>query len=247
LACFEGEIALAAGVECPQRHFLCDACFRGDHLTSQLSAESRGDFKRHGARLVCQWCLPGPPVHVFEDSEVASHLGREGFAAYMKAREEVAAAAAAAEAEERVRAEVASAAAAGLTLTQQRVAGHRRHIAEHILTLKCPRATCRQAILDFHGCLAMACPSCDCRFCGWCLVDCGHDAHDHVRECPVVLIHVPHRRGCHDGTLDEFNAVHREGRRELVTHYVNHQVAVDDRGAVRQAIAQDLRDIGVVL
>lgn len=52
----------------------------------------------------------------------------------------------------------------------------RHKIIDEILTLRCPR--CKQAFLDFDGCFALTCGSCPCRFCGWCLEDCGdHDAH----------------------------------------------------------------------
>ena len=42
----------------------------------------------------------------------------------------------------------------------------------------------RQASIEFNGCLALACSRCPCHFCGWCSVDCGTDAHAHVRQYP---------------------------------------------------------------
>ena len=59
-----------------------------------------------------------------------------------------------------------------------------RHIVDEILTLKCPRQECRQAYVDFNGCAALRCARCPAAFCGWCLQDCGTDAHAHVRSCP---------------------------------------------------------------
>ena len=81
LVCFDNECKLAKGVECSNRHYVCDGCFRADSLTQQLSADC--------CRLVCQWC-----EHVFEDSEVQSHLGREGFARLLRVREKATASAA---------------------------------------------------------------------------------------------------------------------------------------------------------
>merc|ERR1719217_444733 len=65
------------------------------------------------------------------------------------------------------------------------VAKERVRIAE-LLTLKCPR--CGQAFHDFDKCFALVCPrpGCHAGFCGWCLTDCGVDAHRHVAfECAV--------------------------------------------------------------
>ena len=66
---------------------------------------------------------------------------------------------------------------------QRRVEAARRHIVDEILTLKCPRAGCRAAFLDFNGCFALTCGRCGCGFCAWCLADCGDDAHTHVAGC----------------------------------------------------------------
>ena len=63
----------------------------------------------------------------------------------------------------------------------------RKHIEEEILQMKCPRQSCRQAFYDFDGCFALSCSLCPCKFCGWCLQDCGdQDAHPHVLICGKV-------------------------------------------------------------
>ena len=63
----------------------------------------------------------------------------------------------------------------------------RKHIQEEILQLKCPRRNCRRAFYDFEGCFAISCSACPCKFCGWCLEDCGdRDAHPHVLQCSKV-------------------------------------------------------------
>eukprot|EP00466_Bigelowiella_natans_P009646 jgi/Bigna1/144035/aug1.83_g18743 len=45
----------------------------------------------------------------------------------------------------------------------------------------CPR--CKVGFMGFTGCFALKCDNCGCGFCAWDLVDCGEDAHEHVREC----------------------------------------------------------------
>ena len=57
----------------------------------------------------------------------------------------------------------------------------KKKIVEELLTLKCPK--CQQAYADFEGCCALKCCRCSCNFCGWCLQDCGADAHGHVASC----------------------------------------------------------------
>jgi hypothetical protein len=54
-------------------------------------------------------------------------------------------------------------------------------VIEEALTLKCPR--CKAAFCNFSGCYALTC-HCGAGFCGWCLADCGTDAHEHVASCP---------------------------------------------------------------
>ena len=241
LICYDYDCRLVGGVECGQGHFMCDGCFCGDNLAHQISAENRGRFKAHGSKLVCQLCL-----HVFQDNVTAAHLGAEAFGRYLAAREEVVAVDAFRNAEanfkvrlESMRNEIATAAA-----RDQRLARHRLHIAENILTLKCPRAGCNQAIFDFEACIAITCSNCQCGFCGWCLADCGHDAHQHVKQCPSA----PARhRDSYYGTLDDFNAVHVEKRRAEVVRYLREQVLEEDRDQLKQAIAQDIRDIGIRL
>ena len=241
LICYDYDCRLVGGVECGQGHFMCDGCFCGDNLAHQISAENRGRFKAHGSKLVCQLCL-----HVFQDNVTAAHLGAEAFGRYLAAREEVVAVDAFRNAEanfkvrlESMRNEIATAAA-----RDQRLARHRLHIAENILTLKCPRAGCNQAIFDFEACIAITCSNCQCGFCGWCLADCGRDAHPHVKQCPSAPAR--HRGGYH-GTLAEFNAVHVEKRRTEVARYLREQVLEGDRDRVKKAIALDLGDLGIRL
>ena len=119
---------------------------------------------------------------------------------------------------------------------------HRLHIVENILTLHCPREGCRAAVLDFDGCFAVTCSNCRCGFCGWCLRDCGGDAHAHVKQCATSR-----HRGSFYGSQEEFNEVHRRRRGAAVTAYLSIIRDVEERQLVEQQIQVDLRDLEVTL
>jgi hypothetical protein len=42
-----------------------------------------------------------------------------------------------------------------------------------------------QAFIDFSGCCALTCHYCKCGFCALCQLDCGQNAHPHVKQCPL--------------------------------------------------------------
>ena len=105
---------------------------------------------------------------------------------------------------------------------------HRKHIEEEFLQPKCPR--CRRAFFDFEGCFAISCSTCSCKFCGWCLKDCGDgDAHPHVLQCRKVprgadalFPQMPTVRGA-------FETTHKQRCREQINSYL-------------QTLADDIRD-----
>ena len=128
---------------------------------------------------------------------------------------------------ERLRQELAR----GADAHTQNISRHRLHIAENILTLKCPRAACRRAFLDYTGCMALYC-ACGCGFCAWCLHDCGADAHPHVKACPHNLLPTSCVRArasrsvfCDSlsmywGSREQFEQAHRQRVRPLVLQCV---------------------------
>lgn len=117
---------------------------------------------------------------------------------------------------------------------------HRLYIAEHILTMRCPREHCRAAVLDFAGCFALSCNACGCGFCGWCLQDCGNDAHDHVLGC------VLNKFGGFFAPFAEFERVHCSRRRHEILEYVWDQVPELEQSMVLDCIRNDLKDVGIV-
>ena len=117
---------------------------------------------------------------------------------------------------------------------------HHQYIREQILTLQCPR--CGQAFFDFDGCFALTCGRCKAAFCAYCLRDCGHDAHQHVANCPDNL--APGRDVF--GREDLFTAAQQQRRRRMVKKYLD-TLDVDLRRQVLEYCQRDLRDIGVEL
>jgi len=189
---------------------------------------------------VCQFC-PADVPRGFSDSEVALRVPDEAFALLMEARTQVSERRICAEQEHLYRQRLAAmheelqrAAAADHEVYQ-----HRIHIAENVLTLKCPR--CQRAFVDFDGCFALKCSGCRCGFCAWCLQDCGQDAHAHVLACPASL-----QRGQYHSTWDQFTAAQRDRRQNDVLEYLR-PLHVDVRARVLQACARDFADLGLVI
>jgi len=83
---------------------------------------------------------------------------------------------------------------------------HFQHIADDVLTLRCP--TCHAAFIDFDGCCAVACGGSGCGkyFCGLCLQPHPNSSvsHAHVLKCPKN----PHTNN-YFCAQEELNKVHR--------------------------------------
>ena len=105
---------------------------------------------------------------------------------------------------------------------QREIKRLRDHVIDELLTLKCPRADCRQPFVDFDGCVALQCSRCNAAFCGLCQEDCGRDGHQHVRDthweevrnpvwCLIVLLRDPHRDGATpSGAADRRQLLHEQ-------------------------------------
>jgi hypothetical protein len=130
----------------------------------------------------------------------------------------------------------------------------RLHVAENILTPKCPR--CARAFLGFNGCFALRCSPdeaeaggaaraqggfCGAGFCGWCFADCGQDAHDHVATCA----HNGNRGGHgYFGTMDQFDASLRALRVRRLRAYMPTLEPATRRGLLA-ALREELADLGI--
>lgn len=244
-------IDISRGLECQGqgRHFICDTCFGGDNLIHQLSVESRGQFTSNGCSLVCQWCLP--TVVAYSRRDLASHLSDEKFSSYQRACDEAVEARAftLAEAQLEIRLNSMREELSRANEKQAVVQRHRLEICENVLTMKCPRPSCRTAIFmgsDFRACFALKCPSCLCDFCAWCFNVSSNagENHSHVKVC---ALNPPAHRGSYDGTLEAFNIVHSSRRRLEVLEYIDQRVLSADREAVKEIMKKDLSDLLIAL
>ena len=71
--------------------------------------------------------------------------------------------------------------------------------------------------------------NCGCAFCGWCMADCGRDAHPHVKQCPGSA-----NPGSYHGSVEQFESTHRDRRRIAVLQYLA-SLPQDDAAKVRCA------------
>jgi hypothetical protein len=125
---------------------------------------------------------------------------------------------------------------------------HRRFIIENIINLLCPR--CRTPFVDFDGCFALNCTMCSCKFCAWCMEDCGEDCsftqhHNHVMSCPSAP---DHRRNGYSGTLEEFQEAQNKRRSIMISEYISENIQGDsNKKMLRSIISKDLKDLGIDL
>merc|ERR1712070_577985 len=102
---------------------------------------------------------------------------------------------------------------------------------------------CSAVFYDFNGCMSLTCSraGCGCVFCGWCLKDCGADAHAHVaNECRKK----PEGQDAYFGDVEVWKNVHRERQRgEILAHLATLPLAFQRR--VVEACRQQLVDAGL--
>ena len=86
---------------------------------------------------------------------------------------------------------------------------------------------------EFDSCFALQCDQCGHQCCGWCMADCGADAHPHVRKClrndNGGNLFAPRGRSAQSVFLD----AHKAARQLGVEQYLQ----TIDNPAVRKAVA----------
>jgi len=174
-----------AGIQCEQGHFHCAQCVLT--LTKDLlKIENSWRLAQHEGQVMC-FKYPGEcSAAGFQDRDLARHLSNDAFQSLLSAKIEIMEAKMKLELEDQMKEQLADELRrlAGLDERARKVIVARKHVEEEILQMKCPR--CKTAFYDFEGCFAIKCSSCPTSFCGWCLRDCGGDAHSHVRGCAKV-------------------------------------------------------------
>ena len=216
-----------------RKHYMHRDCFSLT-VSNQLAVNDRIRFRENNRKIVCPNCFGA-----YKDKDIITNVDNELWNLFLEARDDVQRQITEEELQRRVKEEEDKRRqAAGHR--EGRVERHRNYIVENILTLKCPR--CRQAILDFQegDCFAIRC-ACRCSFCGWCLADCGNDAHPHVRACPLN----PRPNDIY-GSVAEFHHHHNARKRQSILQYIDSNlVAVEDRRYVLQAVREDLHNVGL--
>jgi hypothetical protein len=181
--------SLALGVECCGRvsHFVCDECF--EQVVKAAAGEDLRVVERREGGVPCPGCASDGKNVLYTDAAIAKHASAQAFRGYHQMRLNIAESRMSMEFDQQLKERLAEEVKRLVMMDedQRRVWQACRHIADELLTQKCPRPNCRQAFIDFTGCLALSCSRCSCHFCGWCGMDCGTDAHAHVRQCPHKL------------------------------------------------------------
>jgi hypothetical protein len=239
--CFD-EVDVDAGVECRTGHFMCAVCLN-EEVKAQVSMENLGAFKK--AKLCIKCRHPACSGDSWLDiAALTRHLAEDGFRAYLGAREAVQVGEALQEQEERCTKMVRELEEQMQKLAvgkDRAVLQARKKIIEDILTLKCPRQDCRQAFVDFDACFALTCAACTSAFCAYCLQDCGRDAHRHVANCQYNT--APGKAVF--ASVQVFEKAQRERRTRLLKEHLAHHVEAGLRGALIEAMALDLADLGI--
>ena len=174
----------------------------------------------------------------FADRDLAQHLPVDVFKRYLEARLESIRAQVEAQLEVEMKRQLEAELQRLIALDERsrKVLVARAHIIDKILTLVCPRAGCGQAFVDFDGCFALKCSRCPCGFCGWCLADCGRDAHEHVRSCSQK----PPGADVYFASVEQFKAAQRRRQRRLIRAYLQEDVDADVKGEVEAACRVEL-------
>ena len=236
----EGNKDADAGIECSEGHFTCGSCV-SILVQDLLKVENQGKRARLRGEVKCFKCPTECNAPGFTERDLARHLSVDDFQAYLKSRLEILEADLKATLEEESRRKVEEEVARlkALDERERRVLLARKHIEEDILQPKCPRQSCRRGFFDFEGCFAISCSSCTCKFCGWCLQDCGdNDAHPHVRQCAKVSRGVDALFPRRPTVREAFEKTHKERCRERIKSYIDNELEPDIREQVRQQVVR---------
>lgn len=230
-----------------QSHFVCHDCIEGiiRNATEGLDAEARIDMVMCCPIPKCT-AEPWTKHHVIESAK-HSDAGKQALRWYITKQQELAKGLIAASQDNAKTIAKLAAEVEAFKLKDQKeladkqVRAYRNHIVEKILCICCPR--CKRAFNDFDGCFALSCcdnegkRGCMAGFCGYCLQDCGADAHEHVRVAHGNLW----------GKKEEFDRIHVARRQKLVQNYLDTEVKPEYRAALILVCRRDFIDLGIVI
>ena len=114
----------------------------------------------------------------------------------------------------------------------------KKYIIDNILTLRCPRDTCKTAYFDFDGCLSLKCSTCLKHFCGICHLECkdSQSCHQHV------LSHVINGRKLtsYFASKETIKIYQNDYRRQKLEEYLKFK---SNRKEILGMISKELKDL----
>jgi hypothetical protein len=119
------------------------------------------------------------------------------------------------------------------------VAREEQYVVEDLINIKCPR--CNAVFDAFDGCFAFKCHRCAAGICGWCMADCGDDAHAHVRQCKINQGH-----GDFFGTMQQFQKLRNAERKVRILQHLR-SLEPSLRALLKPRLNKHLMDHGVKL
>ena len=216
------------GLECDAaaKHFVCEECFSVHVVRLEALCETSGRVK------CCGWDCAAR----FTIQAAAQHATPLAFETLQRHADDLKQAALQGEFEQwkkRFEAELAA-----KSESERRALGARRHI-EEMMDLRCPK--CRRVFGEFLGCAALTCAyaGCGAHFCAFCLVDCGADAHPHVRTCRLN----PKQNEYFVNEAEWKRVVDGQRRAKLQAYWRDLEPEVKDALAADASIGQIFRDL----
>jgi hypothetical protein len=184
--CFDSFLA-QEGIECgaaEDQHFTCNDCLDG-YVKAESGTEDLDQLAEREGNVFCPYkkhgCADSP---AYPDAGVAQHVTMGAFTVYTGGKKKLLEIKLVKEIGDVERAKFEAELKRLSQMDAQQREVHTHGIAlEGVVNLKCPK--CSAVFNDFGGCCALTCSraGCGAKFCAWCQVDCGRDAHAHVAQC----------------------------------------------------------------
>ena len=216
------------GLECDAaaKHFVCEECFSVHVVRLEALCETSGRVKCCGWDCAARFTIQAAAQH-------ATPLAFETLQRHADDLKQVALQGEFEQWKKRFEAELAA-----KSESERRALGARRHI-EEMMDLRCPK--CRRVFGEFLGCAALTCAyaGCGAHFCAFCLVDCGADAHPHVRTCRLN----PKQNEYFVNEAEWKRVVDGQRRAKLQAYWRDLEPEVKDALAADASIGQIFRDL----
>ena len=233
-----------------ETHIVCKDCFEGG-LLEQISSANISTFEKREQRI---HCFMPTCANRFTNKDIDDHTSTETRDAFMEAKFEVRLKKLSNEkdraAEKKIEEVTNKLLALANTgnkkeLVENQIRQWVKYIIDYILTFRC--GFCEMVVFDWDACMAVRCKHCNHDFCGWCLKDCGRNAHSHVRQCkdnpnpgevfPIIDPKNPH--------LKPKDQVWKVKRTRMIAEFVKEQVKQEYVEELCKAVSPYLKDLDI--